>query len=164
MKGSVTGRFSISDGSSITWFGPPPVETITDASVIRTVDRNLTKGFEEQLSWNFSLTAGSTLITVTVELAIISRAVATFVSRTGSLSVSDGFQDRFKVTWIPNKITLIIFNVTTDDEEVFLCKVLSIGGSGAVTWAREIQVAVLGKLTNFRQCIIFHSVKLINTS
>ena len=151
MKGSVTGRFSISDGSSITWFEPTPVETITDVNVIRTVDRNLTKGFEEQLSYNFSLPSGSTLITVTVELASINRVVATYVAQTGSLAISSDFQDRLNVTWIPSKITLTIFNVTTDDQDGFLCKVLSVGGSRAITWARKIQVTVLGKLTNFQQ-------------
>ena len=148
MKGSsVTGRFSISAGSSITWFEPPPVETITNKDVIRTINRNLTKGFEEQLSWNFSLPSGSTLITVTVELQSINRAVATYVAQTGSLSVSN--QDRFNATWITSKITLTIFNVTSDDEDGFVFKVLSVGGSGAVTWERKIQVTVLGKLTNF---------------
>ena len=140
------------------------METITDVSVIRTVDRNLTNGFEAQLSWNFSLTADSTLITVTVELHSINRVVAIYVAQPVSLSVTSGFQDRFNVTWIPSKITLTIFNVATDDKEGFLCKVLALGGGGTITWARKIEVAVLGKFTNFRQCMIFHSVKLINTS
>ena len=106
MEGSVTGRFPISDGSSITWYEPPPVETITDTNSIRTVDRNFTKGFEEQLSWNVSLPSGSTIITVTLELASINRIVATYVAQPVSLSVSSGFQDRFNVIWIPSKITL----------------------------------------------------------
>ena len=149
MKGSVTGRFSISDGSSITWFEPPPVETITVASAIRTVDRSFTKGFEAQLRWNFSLPSGSTLITVTVELTSSNRVVATYVPQTGP-SVPSDFQDRFNVTWIPSEITLTIFNVTTDDEDGFLCKVLSVSGGVPITWKRKIQVTVLGKLTNFR--------------
>ena len=148
MKSSVTGRFSISDGSSITWYEPPPVEIITDVSVIRTINRNLTKGFEEQLSWNFSSSADSTLITVTVELTSINKALATYVAQTGLLSVSNDFQDRFNVTWIPSKITLTIFNVTSDDEDSFICKVLSVGGSRLNTWERKIQVTVLGKLSH----------------
>ena len=124
------------------------METITDESVIRTVNRNLTEGFEEQLSWNFSLPAGSTLITVTVELASINTAVATYITQTGSLSIPNRFQDRFNATWIPSKITLTIFNVTKykDDKEGFLCAVLAVGGSGTRTWGRKIQVNVLGKL------------------
>ena len=139
--------FNISDGSSITWFEPPPVETIAVASssAIRTVDRNFTKGFETQLSWNFSLPSGSTLITVTVELTSSNRVVATYVPQTRP-SVPSDFQDRFNVTWIPSEITLTIFNVTTDDEDGFLCKVLSVSGGVPVTWQRKIQVTVLGKL------------------
>ena len=164
MKGSVTGRFSISDGVSITWYEPPPVETITSPSDIRTVNRNLTKGFEAQLSWNFSLSAGLTLATVKVELQSSNTAVASYVHQFKSVSVANGFQDRFNVTWIPSKLTLTVFNVATNDEDVFDCNVDVFDGVSLSTWRRRIQAKVVGKLANIRQCMIFFTVliKLIN--
>lgn len=46
----VIAKFLLSDSGSITWFEPPPVEIVTDSSATPTVNRNLTKGFEEKLS------------------------------------------------------------------------------------------------------------------
>jgi len=139
--------FIISDGASITWYEPPPVETIADTAVTRTVDRNLTEGFMRELTWNFSLSTGSSIITVTVEYKS-STTVATYIQQTQTVTVAEGLRDRFNLTWIPTKATLIMFNVTSDDNEEFTCAVLSVDGSGASTWKRKIQVTVLGKLGN----------------
>ena len=53
---------------------------ISCLNLIRTVNRNLTKGFEEQLSWNFSLTADLTLSSVRVELEDVNTDVALIYS------------------------------------------------------------------------------------
>ena len=152
--GSVTGRFSISDGGSITWYEPPPVETITDLSVIRTVNRNLSQGFEEQLSCNFRLTADLTLSSVTVELEGVNTDVATYLQLVKRATVANGFQDRFNVSWIPSKLTLTIFNVTTDDEDVFICNVEFLDVGGINTWRRKVKVTVLGKFTNSDSALV----------
>ena len=114
---------------------------------MRTVDRNLTEGFMRELTWNFSLSAGSSIITVTIEYKS-GTAIATYIQQTQAVTVAEGLMDRFNLTWIPTKATLIMFNVTSDDNAEFTCTVLSVGGSGASTWKRKIQVTVLGKLGN----------------
>ena len=98
--------FTDADFGRVTWYEPPPVETITDVNLIRTVNRNLTQGFEEQLSCNFSLTVDLTLSTVRVELKSSNTAVATYLQLVQKASVRSGFEDRFNVSWIPGKLTL----------------------------------------------------------
>lgn len=63
-----------------------------------------------------------------------------------SVSVISGWEHRFNVSWVPQRATLIIFNVTTDDDDVkFVCQVTTVGG-GSKAWRREIHVKVVGKL------------------
>ena len=69
------------------------------------------------------MTADLTLFMVTVELQSINVTMATYVHPVKKASVTNSFQDRFNVTWLPSKITLNIFDATTDDEEGFVCKV-----------------------------------------
>ena len=144
----------LSDSSGVTWFEPPPVEVITDSTATPTVNRNLTKGLEENLSWNFSLTADLTLITVTVAFKGLAAGssfenVATFVQSLGKASLQDGFEDRFNVSWINSKITLTVFNVSAENNGEFECRLLLFDGSGTNTWKRNIQVIVLGKVRNY---------------
>jgi len=95
-------------------YEPSPVETVAVTAVIRTVDRNLTEGFMRELTWNFSLSAGSSIITVTIEYKS-GTTVATYVQQTQTVTFAEGLRDRFNLTWIPTKATLIIFNVTSDE-------------------------------------------------
>ena len=101
------------------------------------------------------MSADLALSSVKVELQSSGIAVASYLHQFKSVSVANGFKDRFNVTWIPSKITLTVFNVTTDDEDVFDCKVDSFDGVGVNTWKRKIQPTVVGKLANIRQCMIF---------
>lgn len=139
-------RYSISDGSSITWYEPPPVETTADNNAITSVNRNITKGsVNVELSWNFSLTADlNPLILLGLELDNVQ--VGTIAPTVPSVSVVSGWEHRFNVSWVPQRATLIIFNVTTDDDDVkFVCEVTTVGG-GSKIWKREIRVKVVGKL------------------
>jgi len=145
LNGTVTASCSISDGAGITWYEPPPVETITNEGEVRTVDRNLTEGFMNKLTWNFSLAAGSSIITVTIKLNAIT-TVATYIQPLGKVTVPQAFKNWFNLTWIPSNATLTIFNVTSDDNGEFTCEVFSVGESSTATWKRSIQVNVLGKL------------------
>ena len=136
-------NFYLSDGGSITWLEPPPFETVTDPSSIPATNINLTKGSSnERLSCNFSLSADLSLIVATIKLG--GSSVASFVQNQQSLSVQTYFQNRFNVTWVPNKLTLILLNVTSAEEGEYRCEVLSVGSS-VQTWARTIQVSLLGK-------------------
>ncbi|XP_067021800.1 fibroblast growth factor receptor-like isoform X3 [Acropora muricata] len=133
--------FRLSDGGSITWFEPPPFETVTDSSSIATANINLTKGSpNEKLSCNFSLSADLSLVVASIKLG--GSSVASFVQTQQRLWVQTGLDNRFNVTWVPNKLTLILLNVTSAEEGDYRCEVLSVGGS-VQTWARTIRVSLL---------------------
>ncbi|XP_068733579.1 hemicentin-1-like [Montipora capricornis] len=129
------------DGGNIIWYEPPPFETITDVAITSSTNKNLTKGFiNEEISCNFSLTAD--LSVLSVAMSFEGDTVATYVRSPPELSVDVRFASRFNATWIPTKMTLIVFNVTTADEGEYRCSVLTSGG-GIKTWVRIIEVAVL---------------------
>ena len=73
------------------------------------------------------------------------RAAATFVQNRQAPSVDPSFASRLNATWVPNKLTLILFNVTDAEEGEYRCEVISVGGS-VETWIRTIQVSLVGKL------------------
>ncbi|XP_067030254.1 fibroblast growth factor receptor-like isoform X2 [Acropora muricata] len=133
--------FQLSDGGSVTWFEPPPFETVTDPSIIATAYINLTKGFaDEELSCNFSLSADLSLVAASIKLG--GSSIAGFVQNQRVLTIQPGFENRFNVTWVPNKLTLILLNVTSAEEGEYRCEVLAVGSS-VQTWARAIQVSLL---------------------
>jgi len=150
----------ISDGAGITWYEPPPIETITNEAEFRTVDRNLTDGFMNKLTWNFSLPAGSSVLTVTIKFNS-DTTIGTYVQSLGTVTITEALKNRFNFTWIPSKATLTIFSVTSDDSGEFACDVLSFDGSGTPTWKRKIQVTVLGKLGNYQLKNPFNSCSLM---
>ena len=58
--------------------------------------------------------------------------------------VRDAYKDKFNFTWISQRLTLVIFNVTAAYDESkgeFSCELLSAEG----TWIRKIQVKIVGK-------------------
>ncbi|XP_068733577.1 uncharacterized protein [Montipora capricornis] len=137
----VGGMMHLADGGNITWYEPPPFETITDVAITSSTNTSLTKGFiNEELSCNVSLTADLSVVSVTMSFE--ADPVATYVRSPPELSVDARFASRFNATWIPTKLTLIVFNVTAADEGEYRCSVLTSGG-GIKTWTRAIQVTVL---------------------
>ena len=80
---------------------------------------------------------------VTIELD--GDAVATYIPSVGTPSVESALVGRFNVTWVPNKLTLIVLNVTSADKGRYRCEVLTSGG-GVKRWKRIIEVDVFGKL------------------
>ena len=78
-------------------------------------------------------------MTVTFELGGV--PVASYFQ---SLYVASRFASRFNATWAPTKLTLIVFNVTSDDKGEYSCRVQAFS-SGLKTWLRKIEVDVLGK-------------------
>lgn len=140
----------VSDGSSVTWYEPPPSETVTDTAITSTTDTNVTKGsLNEELNCNFTLTSDMSVFAVSFELGNV--AVASYLNGRYP-TVADRFVSRFNVTWVPFKLTLIVFNVTSDDKGEYRCRVQALSG-GLKTWLRIIKVDVLGKfvVTSFQQ-------------
>ena len=148
-------EYSITDGAnSITWYEPPPVETTTDDSLVKTHNIQLLEGsINEPLNWKFSL--GQNLNFVVLQLLSGTDVVATIVP-SGQADITAGFGDRFNVSWISQKATLVIFKVTAIDNGEFSCKVTTSGG-GVKVWTRKIKVNVVGRFylffLNNMQCI-----------
>ncbi|XP_044164816.1 fibroblast growth factor receptor 2-like isoform X1 [Acropora millepora] len=132
------GIMLVAGGSSITWYEPPPSETVTDTTITSTTYKNLTKGFfNEELSCGFNLTADMSLVAVSFELGHV-----TVASYLPSHSLVNSYYSRFNATWVPTKLTLIVVNVTSDDKGEYRCRVQAFSG-GLKMWLRKIEVDVL---------------------
>ena len=58
--------------------------------------------------------------------------------------VRDAYKDKFNFTWISQRLTLVIFNVTAAYDESkgkFSCELTTAEGP----WSRKIQVKIVGK-------------------
>ena len=101
------------------------------------------KGFpDKELSCNFSLTADLSLIAVSMKYG--ASTISTYLPSQETLVVEPTFVSRLNATWVPNKLTLILFSVTDADKGEYRCEVVTFGGS-VQTWIRKIQVFLLGK-------------------
>ena len=103
----------------------------------------LFEGYRETLSWNFSLTS-VTLLLVSIKFHMNVLAVG----GAGGLGarVNTAHKDKFNFTWISQRLTLVIFNVSAAYDESmgnFNCELIAVEG----TWNRKIQVKVVGKGT-----------------
>ena len=93
------------------------------------------------LSWNFSLTS-VTLFAVNIRFNTDSLALS---GPGGSAAqVRDAYKDKFNFTWISQRLTLVIFNVTAAYDESkgkFSCELATAEGA----WIRKIQAKIVGK-------------------
>lgn len=137
--------FSTSDAvGSVTWFEPPPVETVTDPTLVHTNRTKLRKGSTNvYLNWEFSVTSELNLVLVTLKLD--GASVGTIVPSTGDAAPSASFTSRFNVSWVAQHAALSIFNVTTADEGLFTCELNTFEGATNRIWSRNIDVSVVGK-------------------
>ena len=101
----------------------------------------LFEGYPASLSWNFSLTS-VTLFSVTIRFNTDSLALS---GPGGSAAqVLDAYKDKFNFTWISQRLTLVIFNVTAaydGSKGKFSCELITSEGG----WIRRIQVKIVGK-------------------
>ena len=101
----------------------------------------LFEGYPASLSWNFSLTS-LTLFAVIIKFDTVS--LVTSGPGGSSAKVVDAFKDKFNFTWISQRLTLVIFNVTAAYDESkgkFSCELITAEG----VWIRKIQVKIVGK-------------------
>ena len=150
-------KLCVSDSSSVTWFKPPPFETVTDPATTSEANKSLIKGsLNEKMDCNFNVTADLSLITVSMKFE--GWSVATLVQSQRALLVQPGFESRFNATWVPYRLTLIFFNVTSADKGEYSCEMLTLRGRSAQIWVRKIQVSLLGKLCQIAMIIIINCV------
>ena len=104
----------------------------------------LFEGHPASLSWNFSLTS-VTLFSVNIKFNTDTLALS---GPGGSAAqVRDAYKDKFNFTWISQRLTLVIFNVTAAYDESkgkFSCELTTAEGA----WIRKIQVKIVGKGTH----------------
>lgn len=144
--------FFFPDGGSITWYEPPPFETVTDALIIPKSNKSLIKGsVDKELSCKFNLTMDLGIITVSMKSGV--STIATYLQSRQALSVTTSFKSRFNASWVPNKLTLILLNLTSSDEGEYRCEVITFG-RGVQTWIRKIQVSLVGKLRQLQNRIL----------
>ena len=101
----------------------------------------LFEGHPASLSWNFSLTSVNLFV---VNIRFNTEAIAFSGPGGSSAKVVDAFKDKFNFTWISQRLTLVIFNVTAAYEESkgeFSCELATSDGG----WIRKIQVKIVGK-------------------
>ena len=101
----------------------------------------LFEGYPASLSWNFSLTS-VTLFAVTIKFNTDTLALS---GPGGSAAqVMAAHKDKFNFTWISQRLTLVIFNVTAaydGSKGKFSCELITSEGG----WIRKIQVKIVGK-------------------
>ena len=101
----------------------------------------LFEGYPASLRWNFSLTSVN-LFAVTIRFN--TDALALSGPGGSAAQVYDAFKDKFNFTWISQRLTLAIFNVTAAYDESkgkFGCELTTAEGG----WIRKIQVKIVGK-------------------
>lgn len=130
-------KLPLTDGGNIIWLEPPPFET-NASSISRTNKLVIQGSLNEELSCSFSLTRD--LIITTVSMKFRGQPAVAFVPNV-SLMVEPVFAKHFDAVWVPNRLTLILFNVTDAHEGEYCCEVIAIGRS-ARSWIRKIKLSV----------------------
>ena len=101
----------------------------------------LFEGYPASLSWNFSLTS-VTLFAVSIKFNTDTLALS---GPGGSAAqVMAAHKDKFNFTWISQRLTLVIFNVTAAYDESkgkFRCELTTSEG----VWIRKIRAKIVGK-------------------
>ena len=94
------------------------------------------------LSWNFSLSSDLTLVSVNIRLGTVGIAVVNGQKQ----EVLENFRDKYAINWISNqRMTLVIFKVTTEHNATFACDVFAIK-SLTSSWRSHVQVDVVGRV------------------
>ncbi|XP_015777403.1 PREDICTED: fibroblast growth factor receptor 4-like isoform X16 [Acropora digitifera] len=122
--------------------------TVQESASSQVVHRNhtsLIEGFiNASLSWNFSLSSDLTLVSVNIRLGTVGIAVVNGQKQ----EVLENFRDKYAINWISNqRMTLVIFKVTTEHNATFACDVFAIK-SLTSSWRSHVQVDVVAPPSN----------------
>ena len=139
-------KYSPSDGVSVTWYEPTPVQTTLDPTEVLTPGKlQVYEGSSATLHWNYSLS--STFVSARLQFNGASIVVILSNGQAGPVNAS--FRQRFTVSSTLQSISLLISKVTTADDRSrgeFSCELSDLSGG---KWRRGIQVQVVGKLKSF---------------
>ena len=133
-----------SDTGELTWKEPLPIQTVQD--------NNLTDHFGKKellegstnatLRWHFALT-GLSFDSLTILLG--GQAIAG--ARHSAQAPVPGFENQYDINLVTsqNLVTLFIFNVTTEVDGTFTCRVTTVKGFVTVIFSSNVEVDVVGK-------------------
>ncbi|CAH3158947.1 unnamed protein product, partial [Pocillopora meandrina] len=138
-------KYSPSDGGSVTWYEPTPVQTTSNqAEDLIPGKLEVYEGSPAILNWNYNLTA--ILLSVILQFNDVSIVAISSDGKVGP--VNHNFRERFSVNIsTPQNISLSISKVTTADDESngeFTCELNDLN---AAKWRRAIQVQVVVPLS-----------------
>ena len=144
----LTEAFDFSDGRNLTWNEPPPTQIVQAVAdpVKHFSSRQLFKGtINATLNWHFGLRE---LIFKSLVIFFEGNSVARVSpSVTGT---PPSYANRFGFDWFPNQhlMKLFIFNVTTEDNGTFSCRVAadSFDRYDTFLFESDVKVDVVGKL------------------
>ena len=158
----LTRAFDFSVGANFTWKQPAPnqiVQALPDP-VKHFSSRRLFEGaINATLSWHFGLTE------LTFESLLIFFGLNSVALVSSELTgTPPSYANRFGFDWIPNQnlVTLFIFNVTTEDNGTFSCRVTadSLDGFAVFHFTSNVRVDVVGKLfVKFRNMHFYHQYR-----
>ena len=133
----------------MTWSYPPPTKVVqANSNPARHLSsRQLFEGtINATLSWQFALTD---LIFKSVLIFIVGNPVTVARVSSSVIGTSPSYANRFGLDWIPNLnlVKLFIFNVTTEDNDIFSCRVTadSLDRFTEFQFRSNVQVDVVGK-------------------
>ncbi|XP_068685624.1 neuronal growth regulator 1-like isoform X1 [Montipora foliosa] len=135
------------DGNSITWYEPLPIQTIQDASRLdhSSYTKLLKRANNASLSWNFSLSSDLIFDSLTFSF----EGVAIAGVRSSGRGVLPRFQDKYKISSISfQRFTLVILNVTIKDNGTFSCEVYAAKGVATFRWKSNVQAYVVDPPSN----------------
>ena len=136
-------KYSPSDGASVTWYEPTPVQTtLNPAEALIPGKLQVYEGSFATLNWNYNLS--STFVSARLQFNGANIVLILSDGQAGPVNVS--LRQRFTVKSTQQSISLLISKVTTGEDSSkgeFICELSDVTGA---KWRRAIQVQVVGKL------------------
>lgn len=118
--------------------------TRNNNKILTPVYQSFLKGSYATLSWNFTISSSLQLITVGINFN--GEGAATILASNNLAGVVDKFKGQFNISWISQKATLAILNVTdAEDKGEFTCELNTFEEGSIKIWRHTIQVNVVGK-------------------
>ena len=144
----LTDAFDFSDGASLTWNEPPPIQTVQAgfSMVDHFSRRQFQDGTNASLTWQFTLTA------LKFKYLVLSLDGTRIAVTTASIQmVNPRFENDFSISWIPDQafLRLTVLNMTSEKNgSLFTCQVYATTISDSLMWLfrSNVQVDVLVSL------------------
>ena len=137
--------FFFTDGGELTWKEPLPIQTVPDNNLTDHYSKTqLREGnTNATLRWHFALTGLSF-----DSLLILFQGQAIAGARSSAQGPQPGYENQYNINWVAsqNLVLLFVFNVTTEVEGTFTCRVNAVKGFLTFPFSSNFEVDVVGKV------------------